>query len=71
MIISHKVPIPLQGNERLYEKYNLLNKYGKVKEVSPNTKTKKWVKTLNLSPYYHFRLRLCTDGKCRIFVYSL
>lgn len=71
MITKYKSPIPLKGNEELYKKYNLLNNNNKIKEVSSNTRTKKWVKTLNLSPYYRFRLRQCTDGNWRIFIYSI
>lgn len=71
MIIKTKTLIPLKENERLYKHYNLLNNESKIKEVIPSIKIRKWIKTLNLSPYYHFELRLCNDGKWRIFIYNI
>lgn len=59
--------IPLKSNERLYSKYNLLNKANKIKGVKPS-QSKKWLSTLNLSPFYKFTCRLCSDGKYRIFI---
>lgn len=48
----------------LYEKYNLLAKDGKIKDVSKmnKEKLKEWVDTLNLSPYFTFKSRNTTGG---------
>jgi len=59
--------IPLSGNEALYSKYNLLNKSGKIKVVKPS-QAKKWLATLNQSPFYKFCYRICSDGKSRILI---
>jgi len=69
-MITNKV-IPLKNNTELYKKYNLLNTDNKIKHVNPTIHTKKWVKTLNLSPYYRFSMKLCADGKWRIFIENL
>ncbi len=59
--------LPLKNNEELYKKYNLLNDNNKVKKVNPK-QTKNWIKTLNLSPYFKFKMKLCSDGNYRIFI---
>lgn len=64
--------IPLKNNEDLYKQYNLLTNDGKIKQVNPLLdSTKKWLKTLNQSPYYNFKLRNTTGGwKILIFPYQ-
>lgn len=54
--------LPLKGNEQIYSDYNLLAKDGKIKTVPNNDKTTEWVKTLNLSPNYSFKLRNTMGG---------
>lgn len=60
--------LPLKGNEEIYKEYNLLSEDGKLKKLPDNAKTKKWVDTLNKSPYYQFRLRHLSDGTHRILI---
>jgi len=61
--------VPLKDNENLYAKYNLLNNKGEIKNVNPNSiKVRKWVKTLNLSPYYRFVIRQTVEGNSKIFI---
>jgi predicted kinase len=60
--------LPLKGNEEIYKEYNLLSEDGKLKKLPDNAKTKKWVDTLNKSPYYQFRLRHLSDGTYRILI---
>jgi len=61
--------IPLREDTKaLYKEYNLLTNDGKIKIVPDTEKTKTWVKTLNQSPYYSFRLRN-TPGGLRILIY--
>ena len=63
--------LPLKSNEELYAKYNLLNNKGEIKNVNPNSiKVRKWVKTLNLSPYYRFVIRQTVEGNSKIFISS-
>jgi len=66
MILSlHQAP-------ELYKKYNLLTDEGKIKSVNPDSiRTKKWVKTLNLSPYYNFVVKETTSGEWKIFIKTL
>ena len=64
----------LPGNEYLYEKYNLLNKKGEIKTVPYNTpaqmeRTNEWVRRLNLSPFYAFKLGKAASGM-KIFIYE-
>lgn len=60
--LDPNVALVLGGNEELYQKYNLLASDGKIKTVPDNESTKKWLSTLNQSPYYSFRLRKTTGG---------
>ena len=60
-------PLPLKGHEDLYKRYNLLNKFGKIKTVKYDTpadkaKILKWLNTNNQSPNYRFEVRLTTAG---------
>jgi hypothetical protein len=58
-------------NQELYKQYNLINKDNRLKEVNPNDeKIKAWVKTLNNSPYYLFKVKKTSDGKSRVFIYD-
>lgn len=59
--------LPLDSNKELYKHYNLLNDLGKIKQIDPKS-CSKWLKTLNLSPYYSFEKKLCSDGNWRIFI---
>ncbi len=52
----------LPDNGWVYEKYNLLNKDGKIKTFSNNAKGKEWLETLEKSPYLDFKLRSTTGG---------
>ena len=67
------VPFVPKDNELLYKKYNLLANDGKVKEVFYKTDkhrviARKWLLTLNKSPYYTFDLKN-VGGKYKIFIY--
>lgn len=58
-------------NQELYKQYNLINKDNRLKEVNPNDeKIKSWIKTLNNSPYYLFKVKKTSDGKSRVFIYD-
>lgn len=66
-------PLPLKGHEDLYKKYNLLNKYGKIKTLKYNTpeerkKMNEWVATNNQSPFYRFEIRLTPVGH-KMFIF--
>ena len=64
--------LPLKSNEALYAKYNLLNNKGEIKNINPNSiKVRKWVKTLNLSPYYRFVIKQVTNGEWKIFIQTI
>lgn len=58
--------IPVTGNEKLYEKYNLLNKEGKSKKLN-FAEAIKWARSLNQSNNYKFLVRNTPDGY-RIFI---
>jgi len=64
--------LSLQQAPELYKKYNLLTNEGKIKSINPDSiRTKKWVKTLNLSPYYRFVIKQVTNGEWKIFIQTI
>jgi len=63
--------LKVSDNLDTYKEYNLLNKNNELKNVNPeDQRIKDWVKTLNNSPYYLFKLKRTTDGKAKIFMYD-
>ena len=66
--------LPLKGAEDIYSYYNLLTEDNSIKEVAMSDSKEieaayKWVDTLNLSPYFKFKLTNKTiDEKWRIFI---
>lgn len=63
-IINQATPLTPE-TKWLYEKYNLLAKDSKIKDVTKMSKEglKKWIDTLNLSPYFTFKSRNTMGGK--------
>lgn len=55
----------------LYERYNLLNNKGNVKDVSDLTKPalNNWLTKLNQSPYFSFKARVTPSGT-KIFIFG-
>ena len=66
--VIYDVPLNLQNNKELYKRYNLLNANDKIKLVPNNKSTANWIKTLNQSPNFTFKLRNTIGGN-RILIY--
>ena len=61
--------LSLNENKELYERYNLLNKYGKIKTHNPNSmESKVWWYELNRDATYKVAMRKSGQGEYRMFI---